>query len=458
MINNIEEPQGVVPLVGGQTLLDPNINIPPSFPIDALPVVIRAFIYSLIPAGFCPNFLSGAGLFAASVAIGNAHKIQLKPAYRPLNVSLFIPLIGESASGKSPALDKMLSPLHDTDRRAWRQYRLEAEQDPAAKEPASLLRSNATFEALVSDLAANVGGVGLETDELISFTGSANQYNRGKGSDLANILTLLDGKDFHSSRKKEKIFIENPFLSTIGGLQPARLMQFYNAENLESGFFYRAFNTYGGVKRRYFDDGVIEQVAIDAEINYNTTINGLCEGRGRTETVWTYSPAGLKVFKDYYNGVIDREDAGQIDKLERTIRTKTDLLFHKFALIYEVLTGLSTGAGTDGNLSFDPKISEAAAAAALKLVEYAVSTALFTRDILAAKATNTITRPEPVTKEKELKLYEVLRAEFTTKQAHEAGKELGISIPTVNRYIKNIVLYKDEGHGKYSKISTENIK
>ena len=444
-------------------LLDPipdNVpdNTPPPFPIDALPAGISDYIYSLTDAGFCPNFLAAAALFTASVAVGNAHKIRARPTDRPVNAGLFIPIIGESASGKSPALDKMLSPLHNTDRRAWRQYKSEFAQNPETKEPSSLIRSNTTFEALVSDLAANVGGVGLETDELISFTGSANQYNRGKGSDLANILTLMDGKDFNSSRKKEKVFIERPFLSIIGGLQPVRLSQFYDAENLETGFFYRALNVYGGVERGYFNDGTNAPDTLDAETNYNATINGLCEGRGRTETVWTYSPAALNVFKQYYDGVTDRQKTKEISKLELTIRTKADLLFHKYALIYELLTRVATGAGTDGNFSFDPIISEAAAAAALELVEYAVSTALYTREKLAANATHTITRPAAVavTKENELKLYAALPAECTTKQAHDAGKALGISIPTVNRYINNAVLYK-RTHGKISKISFENI-
>lgn len=437
-------------------LLDLNLNVPPSFPLEALPAVISEYVYPLIGAGFCPNYLAGTGLFTAATAIGNAHKIQLRPNNKPINVSLFIPLIGDSASGKSPALDKMLSPLAESDRQAWRRYKLEFAQDPETNEPVKLLISNATFEALIRDLALSTGGVGLETDELISFTGSANQYR--KGSDLANFLTLFDGKDYHCSRKSQKsIFIEKPFLSVIGGLQSVRLTQFYNAENLESGFFYRALNVYGGVERGYFDNGTNAPVTLDAETNYNATINQLCEGRVQMETVWTYSPAALNVFKEYYDGVTDRQKAKQIGKLELTIRTKADLLFHKYALIYELLTRVATGAGTNGDLSFDPVVSEPAALAALRLVEYAVDTALFTRAILAAKATHTLTRPEPIGKEKELKLYAALPAEFTTKQAHEAGKELGISIPTINRYIKNIVLYKDEGHGKYSKISTENI-
>lgn len=441
-------------------LLDPDnipqTNAPPSFPVEALPAVISDYIYSLTDAGFCPNFLAAAGLFAASVAIANAHKIQLKPTFRPLNVALFIPLIGESASGKSQALDKMLCPLHDRHNQAWREYNLEvAQQNPEIKEPPSLIISNATFGALTSDLAANAGGVGLETDELISFTGSANQFDKGKGSDIANILTLLDGKTFHCSRKKEKIFIERPFLSIIGGLQPIRLSQFYNAENLESGFFYRALNVYGGVERGYFNDGTNAPDTLDAETNYNATINGLCDGRERTETVWTYSPAALGVFKDYYNGVSDRQKAGQIEKLELTIRTKADLLFHKYALIYELLTRVHNGGGTNGDFTFDPIVSEAAALAALELVEYAVKTALYTREKLAANATNTITRPAAVavTKENELKLHAALPAEFTTGQAVTIGtKTLKICKRTVNDYLKNTSLYTSNGHGKYIKI------
>lgn len=443
-------------------LLDPypdnvpdNDNAPPSFPLEALPTVISDYIYSLTDAGFCPNYLAAASLFTASVAIGKAHKIRARSTYQPLNVALFIALIGESSSGKSPALNKMLYPLQAKHRQARRQYKLELEQNSDAKKPPKLLISDYTFEALKGNLSVNTGGVGINTDELISLTGSAGQYKKGKGSDLANILTLFDGTDYECSRIDDKsdLFIENPFLSIIGGLQPIRLSQFYNAENLEGGFFYRGFNVFGGVERGYFDDGTNAPLTLDAETNYNATINGLCEGRERTETIWTYSPAALNVFREYYNGVADRQKAGQIEKLEFIIRNKADLLFHKYALIYELLTRVSTGAGTDGNFSFDPIISEAAALAALKLVEYAVKTALYTRKKLAENATNTITRPAAVCKERELKLYNALPAEFTTGEAVTIGTEtLKICARTVKSYLNNTSLYRDNGHGKNIKI------
>lgn len=432
--------------------LDPETNVPPSFPIDALPSVVGDYIRALTEAGFCPNYLAGAGLFAGAVAIGNAHKIRLRPTDKPLNVSLFIPLIGDSASGKSPALAKMLGPLADKDRRAYREYKLKAAIDPDVSEPANLLVSNATLEALIRDLTVSTGGVGLNTDELISFTASANQYR--KGSDLANYLTLLDGTDYHCSRKtQKKIYIENPFLSIIGGLQPVRLPKFYDGDNLESGFFYRALNVYGGVLRGHLKLGEHPETT-QAETNYNATLANLCDLRENPETIWTYAPEALDLFKEYHDSISDRQSASEISKMEFAVRSKTDLLFHKYALLYELLSRVSTGGGTNGDFVFDPIVNKAAAAAAVKLVHYAVETAIFTRAILAARAMQTITKPGSKEKEiKALKLYEALPAEFETKEAVVIGAVLGISESTVKRYLKDETKYNNLAHGKIGKRS-----
>ncbi len=423
-------------------------SMTPSFPLDCLPPVFSNYISELVPAGFCPNYLAGGALFTASVAVGNAQKIQVRPTDKPLNVSLFIALIGASASGKSPALDKMIEPLQEKDKASFRAYKSSAgETEDENDGPVPLLISNATFESLVKELSRASGGAGLFTDELISFVQSANQYR--KGADLANYLTLLDGRAYHCSRKTQKrIYVENPFLSIVGGLQPIRLPQFYDASSLESGFFYRAINVYGGVPLSPFNVHIPNDTT--AEIEYNTTITNLCEFRNQSPAVWTYETAALNVFKEYYDDIARRDKAGEIDDVERIIRTKTNLLFHKFALIFELLNRISTGKVVNDNPAYNPSVSEKAAQAALIFVDYTVSTALFTRKTLRDKATDEIKRPSQI--DKAAILYELLPASFTTLEAIEIGVRIGISRETVKRYLKEETKYKKDGRGKSSKI------
>lgn len=420
----------------------------PLFPLECLPPVYSNYISQLVPAGFCPNYLAGAALFAASVAIGNAQKIRVRPTDKPLNVSLFIALIGVSASGKSPALDKMLEPLQEKDKASFRAYKSSVgETEDESDGPTPLLISNATFESLVKELSRASGGAGLFTDELISFVQSANQYR--KGADLANYLTLLDGRAYHCSRKTQRrIYVEDPFLSIIGGLQPIRLPHFYDANSLESGFFYRSVNIYGGVPLSPFNVHIPKDTT--AEIEYNTTITNLCEFRNQLPTVWTYETAALDVFKEYYDDIARRDKIGEIDDLERIIRTKTNLLFHKFALIFELLNRISTGNVVNDNPAHYSYVSETAAEAALIFVDYTVSTALFTRKSLKDKATNEIKRPSQI--DKAVFLYELLPASFTTFEAIEIGANIGISRETVKRYLKDETRYQKGGHGKSSKI------
>jgi hypothetical protein len=444
-------------------LLDPypdNDNTPPSFPIDALPAGISDYIHVLATGNNSPDFLAAAGLFTTSVAVGNTHKIIISDAdidKDPLNGSLFAIIVGRSASGKTPAIKAMIKPLDKMNNAALQAWKDNGEPDDG--EPIPLFVHKLTFEALLSTLSKAIGGLGMHTDEIITLVENANKYR--KGGDLTELMQLLDGEttSIRCATKKTK-FINDPFLSIIGGAQPAVLSDLFNPKRTENGFLNRVGLFFGGAS---IPDPDVEIDAETKEANrralnlakdkYTETIINLLSQRSPDLNFWRLSASGEKVHKDLKRKIYQIQDDPK-KQTEFETRMKNLLIFYKLSLLTEIFTQLSeTGCITPDLISGD------ACERAKVMAEYTVETALFTRRILAAGAANIITKPAPRAKDcRELKLYDALPAEFTTKQALTAGGDLGLSSATVDRYIRNnTVLYKDEGHGKYSKISTENI-
>ena len=440
-------------------LLDPipdNDNAPPSFPLEALPAPISDYINVLANANNSPDFLAGAAIFTTSVAVGNTHKIIVSDDKDPLNVSFFISLIGRSASGKSPAIKTMMKPLSLMDVAALSAWTDNGAPDDG--EPIPLIVQKLTFEALLLTLSKATGGLGMHADEIITIIQNANQYR--KGGDLTELMQLLDGESTTTRRvTKKTMVIKDPFLSIIGGAQPAVLSDLFSAQRTENGFLGRGFPIYGGGS---IPDPDIEIDPQTKEANrraltlakdkYTETIKNLLSQRSPDRNVWRLSESGEKVHKDLKRKIYLIQDDPK-KQTEFETRMKNLLIFYKLALLTEIVTQSSE------NDCITPDLISGDACERAKIIsEYAVETALYTRAKLAAGATNTITKPTAVCKERELKLYNALPAEFNRKEALAEGKKLGIPSATLDRYIRNnTVLYKKNGQDNYSKLSTEII-
>jgi hypothetical protein len=243
------------------SILAPRPSVP-SFPLDCLPPFWAEWAIAQAERKGAPVDYVGAGLLAvASALIGNARWVEvwdgwIEPPF------LWCALIGAPSSGKSPALDAVLSPLaaiehdllpgyeeamqrfeRDKEEAAIREQDWKSEVKEAVKvnrpapprpvntmppeaPPRPRLRvMDATTEALVERLAANPKGLLYQRDELAGWLGNMDRYAGGKGGDRPFFLESFGGRPYIADRVKhggKPLHIPHAGLSILGGIQPDR--------------------------------------------------------------------------------------------------------------------------------------------------------------------------------------------------------------------------------------------
>ena len=108
--------------------------------------------------------------------------------------------------------------------------------DPQPLKPVCkrMVISDTTTEALCLRLKENPQGLLLYRDELAGWIGSFNQYKKS-GSDEAHFLSIWSGKAVRVDRKTDEqfLYVENPNLSIVGGIQPGILLRKLRGEHLD---------------------------------------------------------------------------------------------------------------------------------------------------------------------------------------------------------------------------------
>lgn len=153
---------------------------------------------------------------------------------------LWLGLVGESGTMKSPILKALLAGLKLLQKAEWDRY-LEAHQsyesdharwkaqkkEDRGVEPKpplfkDILFNDYTIEAIADSINKDPdSGYLIFQDELASFVNSMDSYRGGKGSDRQQWLSTYNGDSWKVNRKsKPPIFIPQTSLSVVGGIQP----------------------------------------------------------------------------------------------------------------------------------------------------------------------------------------------------------------------------------------------
>lgn len=226
-------------------------NVRAQFPLHALPTVLRDYASTISEAVQSPaDYIACSLLVVASILIGSQRYIQLTSEWEQL-CNLWLACVGSPTSKKSPAINKAFLALrgiedtlfkkykqemfdyklklekYDVELKAWKKGQTDEQPIKPEKPICQRLTTNdITIEALAKLLSQNPYGLGLTPDELSSFSRSMNQY-KSKGADRSNYLSLLSNEQLIIDRKNEDepIFIQTPFLSIIGGIQPDALKE-----------------------------------------------------------------------------------------------------------------------------------------------------------------------------------------------------------------------------------------
>ncbi|MBB6463341.1 DUF3987 domain-containing protein [Flammeovirga kamogawensis] len=223
------------------------------FPLHVFPKYIQDLLLELQAVfSFEISYTAMTLLVVLSVIVGKYFKITVKKGWTTIP-SIYTAIIGNSSIGKSPAINiilKVLTSINDKEieryevkKAEWndaiagmseaekKDYKAENEE-PTRKR---LITSDATQESLCYLLAKDA--MVLYKDELIGWIKSMNQYRQG--ADTEFFLSLFNGQVGEVDRVGKNLFVKDPFLSIIGGIQPSILPLLTKNGNSANGFLFR---------------------------------------------------------------------------------------------------------------------------------------------------------------------------------------------------------------------------
>ncbi len=236
---------------------------PPVFPSELFGPFWAKWIMAKAEGCSAPVDYVGMSLLSlTSTLIGCARFVSPWQGWKEPPI-LWVALVGNPSSGKSPALESVLSIArkieqegaeglkgklrqYEADRLAalcvrqdWEKQVKEATKtihpvpplpeaalEPAKPERPRIMASDTTPEALARLLACQPKGLLITRDELAGWLGSFNRYSGGQGGDRAFWLEAYGGKPYVIDRARnggETVTVPNLAASIIGGIQPDKL-------------------------------------------------------------------------------------------------------------------------------------------------------------------------------------------------------------------------------------------
>jgi putative DNA primase/helicase len=241
--------------VSGGGVVFPSSSAPlpetPLFPTDALPAAARRFVeVGAVAIGCAPDLLALPVLAVLSAGIGASRVVEIKRSWRE-GATLFVAVVASPGQMKTPAANAARGPVlkrqaekrqefrakkveHECEMREWkaqcRDSRSTGETEPPPPPEPTMERTYAddtTVESLVGILEDNPRGVLIYKDELTGWVRGMDQYKAGgKGADRQHWLSIWSNQAImvdRKSRQGDPTYVERPWVSLVGGIQPAML-------------------------------------------------------------------------------------------------------------------------------------------------------------------------------------------------------------------------------------------
>ena len=167
--------------------------------------------------------------------------------------NLWIAIIGRTASGKTAPLQFFYNPVDTMENEAYKNYQREFQQwnDNGNNGSKPIYRhcliNNPSDESVTKELSNNNGSICWKTDELRTMFESWGKYSKnGSGSIVGNLLSIFNYADVSVTRvNAEPIYIPEPSLNIIGGIQPLILKKIMGSHNFTvDGLFQRFLNVF----------------------------------------------------------------------------------------------------------------------------------------------------------------------------------------------------------------------
>lgn len=333
-----------------------DLGLPVAFPTTFFPGAIEAYRQDLIRQTTIPEEFAAAGVLAAlSVGVGNSVVGRLGTK-RFVPASLYLLMIGNPGSGKSPALANTLEPVR---------------REQAARVQAALQRAGARMQPQVADMLSGCFGGGAEGDAdyddddagddgrlspvrhlhltdatipgvreallnnprgvVVAADEAVNLFKgAGKGCDRAVWLEMWNAESLAVSRRSGRtpiLTIPRCFVTLVAGTQPDIFPQLRNKQG-DDGLLDRLliFGTRGHDWPRY------SHCQTDASLAavYNAAIDRLLQHRddgGGDATgaaaVLPISDTASRVFEECHNHVVNVFEGVHADRRYGGLITKT---------------------------------------------------------------------------------------------------------------------------------------
>ncbi|MDP9362889.1 MAG: DUF3987 domain-containing protein, partial [Chloroflexota bacterium] len=226
----------------------------PEFPVGVFPEPVRRFVEDgAAILNVPPDMIAVPVLGFAAGTIGNTRAVLVKPGWVE-RANLWLAIVGQPGSGKSPAVDYARAPLDHLQRGAWERYQAEvglweqavaeAKRQKGRTEPPPdrpvlehFFTTDATTEALASMLSTSPG-VAVVRDELTGWVNAFDAY-RAAG-DRQAYLSLWAGAPLKVDRKGAgTTYVPHPCVPIIGGVQPDMLPDLGEEAGRRDGFVER---------------------------------------------------------------------------------------------------------------------------------------------------------------------------------------------------------------------------
>ncbi|MDF1867305.1 MAG: DUF3987 domain-containing protein [Saprospiraceae bacterium] len=440
---------------------------PNPFPIKAFPKPLQAIIRHWHAVYRRPiDYHGGSILAAASGAIGNAFQVEhVVGDVEPM--SLWIVIVGPPSSAKSPIMRTCLKPLfkkekeyskqHKEDIIAWQRKRDNAEskdrrkmEDQRPIRPQRIV-GDATIESLIKIFPNNWKGVLSFKDEFIALMKGMNAY-KSAGQDLEHFLSMWSGTPIMLNRSslEDAVFIESPFISILGAIQPGILSGLTDANKISNGFLFRLlFCAPQSVKIPKPSQEVPNPEYFEEYNKIIQRLNELPTAPDFTPTILKMDAKGFRRYADYKTNIEQNIMNETEDENIKSLYGKILAYTLRLAGILELIE-LAT-MSDDGyweNLSYADishhKISLSSVNRAILLTHY------FTENSLRILAQSE--NPVAALPRKQYWIYEKLPQVCSSSLAVQVAQKMGIGEKTARRLIYNKKLFAQNKDGTYRKL------
>lgn len=434
-------------------------------PLNAFPSKIQDMILVLSrQENYSIEYTMAPLLVAVSTAIGNAVNIRIRGGWIS-NPALYMILVGRPGMGKTPPLDFAFRPIRKHDAQAVKQFKLEMEQynnliesykgkkentTPLPDKP--ILRrtiiSDFTPEALMRALDDNQRGIVVYVDEIMGMFNAVNQYSRGQL--IEQLLTAFSGKPLDISRCSMPIpiHIEHPFINIVGTMQTTRMHELIGKGYKENGLIDRIIFVYPS-SQEISDWQLDEDSSFATFEKYSAMWKSIIdkvvslpfvenENGGNIQNILDFSSEAKAYFTNWRNNAIRTINQIQDDGLVDSRVIKTPMITARLALILQILRWACGEVHKD----FVDIDSTKSAIALSEYFECCYS------DIQKYMLKESV---EPQKKE----LLDCLSESFTTADAIQAGKEVGLSGRSVMYSLVSLAtnkIIKKVKRGEYEKL------